>query len=605
VVKIWESFTTLMVWAVVLSLVMAAVLYGLPEQVNAADFHVTTAAEFETALDAAENNGQDDTIYLAAGTYWGNFEYAPQDGSSLVIRGELGTSAEDVILDGGGAGTVLWLEGSSAGGSVSIEGVTIQNGSESGLRVYCSNGSLDVSLNQAVIQNNSNEYRGGGIYLTPFGNGAINLEIWDSVIRYNQSPGYAEGGQGRGGGICATSRYGNNSIDLLIVNSLVYENQANCTGGGIEVNAWEVGDNNVTRVVVINSTITGNVSNMHDISDIQGEGGGIRVYAYGGNGTIASLDLYNTIVWGNTALGGKAGQDLYVAESEPGNATVNAYHSDIGDVDCSVTATYNPVNIISADPAFADPASDDYHLTGGSPCIDAGTTAVPDPPGLPATDIEGNPRVFGAAPDIGAYEWAGGAPPPPVIGFSPPSFSFSATEGGANPADQTLEVWNSGGGTLDWSVADGAAWLGLDPPNGDSTGEHDGVTVSVDISGMTTGGYTATITISAPGATNTPQTVPVNLTINPAGAGVTWNFPSTSDVFLCPTSANSRPYLDAAVSLPTGTEPAELLGVYWLDEATGGWQYFIPAFGGGTLIALEPGEAYLVAVSGGCNWQLS
>jgi internalin A len=87
-------------------------------------------------------------------------------------------------------------------------------------------------------------------------------------------------------------------------------------------------------------------------------------------------------------------------------------------------------------------------------------------------------------------------------------------------------------------------------------------------------------------------------------SGMAWNFPSTSDVFLCPTPANSRPYLDAAVSLPTGTEPAELLGVYWLDEATGGWQYFIPAFGGGTLTSLEPGEAYLVAVSGGCGWNL-
>jgi hypothetical protein len=85
---------------------------------------------------------------------------------------------------------------------------------------------------------------------------------------------------------------------------------------------------------------------------------------------------------------------------------------------------------------------------------------------------------------------------------------------------------------------------------------------------------------------------------------VTWNFPATSDVFLCPTAANNRPYLDAAVTLPTGTEPVELLGVYWLDEATGDWQYFIPGFGGGTLTSLEPGEAYLMAVSGACGWNL-
>jgi len=93
-------------------------------------------------------------------------------------------------------------------------------------------------------------------------------------------------------------------------------------------------------------------------------------------------------------------------------------------------------------------------------------------------------------------------------------------------------------------------------------------------------------------------------TTSPAGPGIAWIFPSTSEVFLGPTPANSRPYLDAAVSLPTGTEPAQLSGVYWLDEATGEWRYFVPAFGGGTLTSLEPGQAYLMAVSGSCSWNL-
>ncbi len=403
--KAGKSFSVAVTVALALSLGITAGL--LPQPVNAAEFHVDTAAEFQAALDAAENNGEDDVIYLAAGTYQGNFAYAALDAKSLTVGGEAGTTAQDVILDGGGNGTVLALNGSSEGGSVTVEGLTIQNGSGKGygngggLVVDLSNQSLNVTLRDVVIQNNSNEYRGGGIYLRTRGNGAINVEIWDSVIRYNQSPGYAEGGQGRGGGICATSRGGNSSIDLLIANSLIYKNQANWTGGGIEANAWEVGDNNVTRAMVINSTITGNVSNMHGSS--WAPGAGIFVCAYGGNGAIASLDLYNTILYGNTSLGGEPGQDLRVGETEPGNATVNAYNCDIGDV-VADPDTYDPVNVINADPAFVDSASDDYHLADGSPCIDTGTTAVPDPPGLPATDIEGNPRVLGAAPDMGAYE---------------------------------------------------------------------------------------------------------------------------------------------------------------------------------------------------------
>jgi hypothetical protein len=103
----------------------------------------------------------------------------------------------------------------------------------------------------------------------------------------------------------------------------------------------------------------------------------------------------------------------------------------------------------------------------------------------------------------------------PEISFSPASLSFSAIQGGANPGNQTLEIWNSGGGTLNWSLSDDAAWLSEAPMNGNSTGEHDNVTVSVDITGMSAGDYSANITISAAGANNTPRVVPVSLHIVP------------------------------------------------------------------------------------------
>jgi uncharacterized membrane protein YphA (DoxX/SURF4 family) len=105
-------------------------------------------------------------------------------------------------------------------------------------------------------------------------------------------------------------------------------------------------------------------------------------------------------------------------------------------------------------------------------------------------------------------------PAPPIISYSSSSFSFAATEGGSNPLSQTLELWNSGDGALNWSVSEDATWLSLDPISGSSTGEHGFVTVSVNISGMAAGDYNAAITISAPDATNTPQTVPVSLTVN-------------------------------------------------------------------------------------------
>ena len=108
--------------------------------------------------------------------------------------------------------------------------------------------------------------------------------------------------------------------------------------------------------------------------------------------------------------------------------------------------------------------------------------------------------------------------PRPVrsIAFSPSSFTFSAQEGQDNPPSQTLDVSNSGGGTLEWSLSSGASSLTLSPTSGTSTGETDTITASVDIQGMSAGNYATTIMISAPGASNTPQTVPVNLHIAPA-----------------------------------------------------------------------------------------
>jgi len=101
----------------------------------------------------------------------------------------------------------------------------------------------------------------------------------------------------------------------------------------------------------------------------------------------------------------------------------------------------------------------------------------------------------------------------PTIGLSTSSLSFSAEEGGANPASQTITIWNSGEGTLDWVISDYAGWLTLSPSSGASAGETDSVTALVDTYGMDAGNYDATITISAPRASNSPRTIAINLAI--------------------------------------------------------------------------------------------
>jgi hypothetical protein len=111
----------------------------------------------------------------------------------------------------------------------------------------------------------------------------------------------------------------------------------------------------------------------------------------------------------------------------------------------------------------------------------------------------------------------GGDGTAPAIGLSPTSLTFTGFEFGTAPADQTIQITNSGVDTLTWSVSDNATWLSVAPLSGTTTTETDEVTVSVSTVGLTAAAspYTAQITVDAAGASNTPQTVNVTLTLSP------------------------------------------------------------------------------------------
>ncbi|HKQ90466.1 MAG TPA: S8 family serine peptidase [Blastocatellia bacterium] len=112
------------------------------------------------------------------------------------------------------------------------------------------------------------------------------------------------------------------------------------------------------------------------------------------------------------------------------------------------------------------------------------------------------------------YNGTAAAPTQPTIGVNPASLSFTATAGGSNPASQAINVTNTGGGTLNFTVSDNAPWLTVSPASGTAPAT---LTASVDITGLAAGTFNGTITINGDGATNTPVSVPVTLTVNGAG----------------------------------------------------------------------------------------
>ena len=148
---------------------------------------------------------------------------------------------------------------------------------------------------------------------------------------------------------------------------------------------------------------------------------------------------------------------------------------------------------------------------GTSTSFDIGTPAVTEYYFVTAYDFSNNESAGSA---VATFTPVGSTPPvaAPAIGASPMSLSFTATQGGADPATQSISVSNLGGGTPTWSVSSDSAWMSRTP----NTGAGNGVlTIGVTTGSLTAGTYNDAVKIWLIGAI-TPITVPVTFTIGSA-----------------------------------------------------------------------------------------
>jgi hypothetical protein len=116
----------------------------------------------------------------------------------------------------------------------------------------------------------------------------------------------------------------------------------------------------------------------------------------------------------------------------------------------------------------------------------------------------------------------GGAP---YLTLSPTTLNFGTDTYETGP--QTFMVSNTGIGTIDWTVSQDQGWISCSPTAGSGAGV---VTVTVDSTGLATGTYTGTITVSDPGASNSPQTVSVQMNVyGPGGTSIPFGEFSTPE----------------------------------------------------------------------------
>lgn len=102
----------------------------------------------------------------------------------------------------------------------------------------------------------------------------------------------------------------------------------------------------------------------------------------------------------------------------------------------------------------------------------------------------------------------------PRIWVNVSDMSFTATQGGANPSSQILQVKNSGIGTLSYTISCDIDFVSVSPASGSSTDNVIEHTVSIDIRGISEGNYNGNITISDPSAGNSPHTVSMTVGIS-------------------------------------------------------------------------------------------
>jgi hypothetical protein len=134
-------------------------------------------------------------------------------------------------------------------------------------------------------------------------------------------------------------------------------------------------------------TINSNLNAVLEHNTLVGEGIGTGILA----GGFCNLSVNNNII---------SGYPTGIGITDP-PAAVTARHTLF---DSSVTTQGNNVNFINSlvgDPGFKNPAADDFHIRFTSAARDAGTSAFV----TTTRDIDGDPRVIGSAPDIGADEF--------------------------------------------------------------------------------------------------------------------------------------------------------------------------------------------------------
>ena len=378
-----------------------------------------SGTELQAAIDAAEAGT---TVYVQAGTYFGNFTM--KEGVNVSGGWNEGFTAQTdyaTILDAKANGRVLHQ--AAAFTTLTVwSNLTIQNGKftaqqtdKAGSGVFlCDKG----QVKHCLIQNNlfdatSGEASGGGVYENGY---TTSVLVDDCIIRGNTA---SHGGGVRICGVIQNSIIENNTTTInacggvqlhyggAMYNCIVRGNTGKDTGG---VRLTGTKACTVANCLIVGNTATGT------IGGVSVEGGLQNIYnctSVGNNQKItnstgrcgvrinvnADAPFYNNIVCGNMANGEIQAAQLELHATYQSERAARVFKNN-----AIVFGSEVGVNTIllakEADPGFVDASHSDFHLLYTSALINKGD----DSQAKGETDLDGKARKAGPAVDLGCYE---------------------------------------------------------------------------------------------------------------------------------------------------------------------------------------------------------
>ena len=426
------------VWALSCASLPLLVLIALPAAAQVTIHVPGDVPTIQGAINQAQNG---DTVLVAPGTYNENINF---DGKSITVTSDStnGGSATNTIINGSEGPTVTFQSNEPA--SAILNGFTVSHQSSSGETSFgqgiAISGASPTITDNAIVYNDgcgigitngaSPAIRGNDISWNFLGrvippnpgcdiavgivvSGAGSVEISNNTIQGNNTLAPVNAA---GGGIRAS-----NTTKLTIENNVIFDNtgvgdgfngNSGNTGGGTGgITAEGIGD-----LALIQNLIFSNV-----VAYAGPIPGGINV---GDNDSPSRLPSGKLIIINNTVVGNRAdpgaAEQFFLAEYPAQSAIQNNIFesTDYGiPVSCAPGSTaqlsYNDIfgapsqtcggfNNISADAGFVDTAVNNFHLTAASPAISAGNPLAAD---IPATDLDGLPRIVNGTISLGVYEY--------------------------------------------------------------------------------------------------------------------------------------------------------------------------------------------------------